>query len=70
MLTVNSPQEVYRDPLYPNKFKAFRFDERMGTYVMVIYVDYGEDGYIRTAYEVSDPWLGVQGWKKVGGLNQ
>ena len=41
LLTVNSPQAVYRDPLYPKKFKAFRFDERMGTYVMVIYVDYG-----------------------------
>jgi hypothetical protein len=68
--TVMQPDGAYRHPTKLDKYKAHRFYQSIGTHIVVVYVDNGENGYIRTAYTDSYPLSGVQGWRKVGGLNR
>lgn len=68
--TVLQPDGVYVHPNNPGKFKAHRFYQSMGTHIVVVYIDDGENGYIRTAYTEVYPNSGVQGWRRVGGINR
>jgi hypothetical protein len=66
--TVSDPYGVYRDPLDPNKYKAYRYHEDLGINIMVVYEV--QNGFILTAYRVDNLDMSVRDWIRVGGLER
>lgn len=62
LLTVEQPDSIY---IYGNAYHCFRYGDRSGFHIMVIYgASYGK-GHIKTAYWVPNPYIEVNRLTKV-----
>ena len=50
--TISEPEAIYRDG---SAFISYRFSEKRGKFIMVIYHTVGRVGRVKTAYTVIDP---------------
>lgn len=59
--TIREPEAIYRTKTGRKTYLCYRFSERRGMWVVVIYGISGETGSIRTAYQVRNPATEVKG---------
>lgn len=60
--TIEEPERIYEDR---GTMFSFRFSERRGKFIMLVYHIVGKTGRIKTAYPVVDPYTQIKDMNKV-----
>ena len=63
LATIERPEGIYRER---NTYFSFRYSERRGKFIMLVYkVSSSSVGKISTAYAVMNPWVELEGCRRV-----